>query len=172
MKTKHVYGNIFDSDADAILHQVNCQGAMGSGIAKQVKDRYPVVYQHYKTLCDEHEKQRTRCCLNQSPLLGQIQICYKEDYLVGDPNMDTQAIVNLFAQDGFGRGKCWTDYAALNECLKKVNLIFAGRKVAVPYHMSCCRGGGDWSVVSKMLEDTLVDCDVAIYEYDGGTSDG
>lgn len=53
---KHVYGDIFDSDSDAILHQVNCQWVMESDIAKQVKDRYPAVYQHYKACCDDYEK--------------------------------------------------------------------------------------------------------------------
>lgn len=31
---KIVDGDIFNCDADAILHQVNCQGVMGSGVAK------------------------------------------------------------------------------------------------------------------------------------------
>ena len=56
MRMKHVYGDIFDSDSDAILHQVNCQWVMESDIAKQVKDRYPAVYQHYKACCDDYEK--------------------------------------------------------------------------------------------------------------------
>ena len=40
---KHIYGDIFLSNADAILHQVNCQGVMGSGVAKQVREKYPIV---------------------------------------------------------------------------------------------------------------------------------
>ena len=28
-------GNVFDSDAKIICHQVNCQGVMGSGVAKE-----------------------------------------------------------------------------------------------------------------------------------------
>ena len=42
---KHIKGDIFKSNADAILHQVNCQGVMGSGIAKQVKENFPVVFE-------------------------------------------------------------------------------------------------------------------------------
>lgn len=34
-------GNVFDSDAKIICHQVNCQGVMGSGVAKEVRERYP-----------------------------------------------------------------------------------------------------------------------------------
>lgn len=42
-------GNVFDSDADIICHQVNCQGVMGSGVAKEVRERYPEVYYAYWT---------------------------------------------------------------------------------------------------------------------------
>lgn len=40
---KHIKGDIFQSSADVILHQVNCQGVMGSGVAKQVREKYPDV---------------------------------------------------------------------------------------------------------------------------------
>ena len=40
-------GNVFDSDADIICHQVNCQGVMGSGVAKEVRERFPNVYEQY-----------------------------------------------------------------------------------------------------------------------------
>ena len=49
---KHVKADIFTTDCDIIVHQVNCYGVMGSGIAKQVKERYPDVYDIYKSLCN------------------------------------------------------------------------------------------------------------------------
>lgn len=125
---KIIDGNIFDSNADAILHQVNCQGVMGSGVAKQVKERYPVVFQWYKRWCDEYrEIAKTR---TKHPLLGKIQIVYKED-VPYEELKDKQAVVNLYAQDKFGYdGNCYTDYDALKQCLSKVNANFAGRTVA------------------------------------------
>lgn len=166
---KHVKGNIFDSDADAILHQVNCQGVMGSGVAKQVRERFPTVFRYYKSLCDYDKKVRVDQGLTKSTLLGRAQAVYKEDYLVGDKDIDPQVIVNLFAQDKYGYdGNCYTDYDALRKCLEQVNKQFAGKKIAIPYLMACHRGGGDWSVVSKMIEETLCDCDVTLYEYCGG----
>lgn len=51
---KHIKGDIFQSGADVILHQVNCQGVMGSGVAKQVREKYPApelqVYQYIQGL--------------------------------------------------------------------------------------------------------------------------
>lgn len=41
-------GNLFDSTARFIVHQVNCQGRMGSDVALQVKQRFPHVYDEYK----------------------------------------------------------------------------------------------------------------------------
>lgn len=96
-------------------------------------------------------------------LLGHIQIVYTPDSLW------KQAIVNLFAQDKYGYdGNCYTDYEALKKCLIEVNKQFAGHSVAIPYRMACHRGGGDWSIVFRMIEETLVDCDVTLYEYCGG----
>ena len=40
-------GDLLDAPVDYICHQVNCQGRMGSGIAKQIKERWPVVYEGY-----------------------------------------------------------------------------------------------------------------------------
>ena len=91
---KVVTGNVLDSNADVIIHQVNCQGVMGSGVAKQVKDRYPVVYEMYKAKCNEY---KTFADMDSNPLLGFAQICYKENYPATDVQ-DKQAIVNLFSQ--------------------------------------------------------------------------
>ena len=35
-------------EVDVIGHVVNCQGVMGGGIAKSIKERYPSVYEEYK----------------------------------------------------------------------------------------------------------------------------
>lgn len=147
---KYIKGDIFDSNANVILHQVNCQGVMGSGIAKQVKQKYPIVYKYYKMWCDDpHLK---------PGLLGSIQTVYID-------NEENRAIINLFSQDKFGYdGKRYTDYDALRNCLKIVNKQWAGYSVAIPFHMGCDRGGGDWNVVCKMIEDELTDCNVVIYQ--------
>lgn len=162
---KHIKGDIFTSAADAILHQVNCQGVMGAGLAKQIKEKFPVVFKYYKALCDDDKRMRARTCSTKSYLLGRAQVCYKEDYLVGQVE-DNQVIVNLFAQDKYGRdGRCYTDYEALKKCLEYVNERFWGKTVAIPYLMGCGLAGGDWNVVSKIIENTLVDCNVILYEY-------
>lgn len=49
---KFTKGDLFQSDAEAIVNTVNCVGIMGKGIAKGVKERYPDVYKEYRSLCD------------------------------------------------------------------------------------------------------------------------
>ena len=75
---KHIKCDIFESGADVICHQTNCQGVMGSGVAKQVREKYPQVYEQYKRVCASGER-----------LLGRTQIV---------PISATQSIANLFGQ--------------------------------------------------------------------------
>lgn len=152
---KHIKCDIFESGADIICHQVNCQGAMNSGVAKQVRERYPIVFKSYKALCST----KTNCT---DELLGTAQVCR-----IGADKY----VVNLFAQNKFGYdGKCYTDYEALEQCLQTVKSKFNNNVIAIPYLMACHRGGGDWNVVYKMIEDIFGDSDynVLICEYDGG----
>lgn len=152
----HVKGDIFKSNADVILHQVNCQGAMNSGVARQVREKYPWVFGEYKRICDDAKKLPN----GTKSLLGVTQFVFIDE---------TKQIGNLFAQDRFGYdSKCYSNYDALRKCLSYVKKRFNGKKIAIPYLMSCCRGGGDWSVVYKIIEETLAGCDVTLYEYNGG----
>lgn len=44
---KHITGDLLDSPLKHIVHGCNAQGKMGSGIAKTVKERYPLAYDAY-----------------------------------------------------------------------------------------------------------------------------
>ena len=155
MPIKHIKGDIFTTDANLILHRVNCQGVMGGGVALQVRQKYPQVYEAYHAFCEEHKT-------NPAEMLGHAQLCRIND---------EQRIINLFAQKDFGYdGQCYTDYDALRTALNMVGTH--ARKfhlsIAIPYLMACHRGGGDWAVVSKIIEEELADCDVTLYEYTAG----
>lgn len=155
---KHIKCDIFESGADVILHQVNCQGVMGSGIAKQVKEKYPEVYKSYVALCHQYDPP-----LSRSELLGLVQMVRTESCI----------ICNLFAQDMYGYdGKCYTNYDALKECFTAVSLNLQAnniKTVAIPYKIGCARGGGDWNVVYQMIEEIFdEDYNVLICEYDRG----
>ena len=141
--------NIFDSGADVVCHQVNCKGVMNNGVAKQVRNRFPNVYEAYKKYCEESENK-------SGALLGDIL-----DVKVTE-NGKSYIICNLFGQDNYGSGFCFTDYKALIACLEKVKKAHKNKTIAFPYRMSCSIAGGDWRVVEEIMLDVLDDCDVLI----------
>ena len=151
---KIIEGNIFDSNANIICHQCNCQGVMGSGVAAEVKKRYPHVFNAYR----------------KDYLDGKLELGY---VCFATAKYD-QVIANMCGQDKFGYdGSVYTNYNKLQECLDNV-VAFAlceydvRPTIAFPYRMSCHRGGGDWNVVYKMIEDTFKDFDVEIWRLGNG----
>ena len=151
---KHIKCDIFESGADIICHQVNCQGVMGSGIAKQVREKYPWVYGTYKEACSSDNP--------YSDLLGWAQCVYINE---------TQIIANIFAQENYGYdGKCYTNYEALRHGFEDVIDWYPNKTIAIPYKIGCARGGGDWNIVYKIIEEIFAnsDCEVLICEYNKG----
>lgn len=157
MAVKIIDGDLFDTKANYICHQVNCQGKMGSGVAKQVRERFPDVYRYYKAWCDDDAENRKRLGLSSSTLLGRVQMLYKKDYLIGDKDIDPQVICNLFAQDRYGyNGAQYTSYIAFEKCLQQLRrLIPKGETIAMPYKIGCGLGGGDWDAVYCLINRIL-----------------
>lgn len=146
-------GNVFDSDADIICHQVNCQGVMGSGVAKEVRERYPIVYEEYRDLCE-------RCMNDPGQNLGIAQ-------LVPVDEEGSRWIANCFGQEDFGYdGKQYTSVEALKQALGTVAEIArdGNMVVAMPYKIGCVRGGADWQEVLKVIDEEFKDCTVEIWK--------
>ena len=153
---KHIKCDIFESGADVICHQVNCQGVMGSGVAKQVREKYPEVYKYYMSECKKHSVEE---------ILGATQLIQINE---------TTHIANLFGQNHYGYdGKVYTDYKALGDAIFETAVwatLNEKKTIAFPYLMGCHRGGGDWNIVYKIIEEVFgdSDCEVLICEYNGG----
>lgn len=60
-------GSIFTTQADVIVNTVNCAGAMGAGIALEVRRRYPEVFRSYEEQCERGEVAIGRLHLDTSP---------------------------------------------------------------------------------------------------------
>jgi O-acetyl-ADP-ribose deacetylase (regulator of RNase III) len=136
MNIRIIEKDITTSDATLILHQVNCQHAMGSGVAKAIKDKWSIVYDKYMSLKEQK--------------LGMVQIVKVEK---------DKYVCNLFAQDNFGYdGQRYTSYDALDTCLKQVAEFCQNEMIdtiAIPYYMSCDRGGACWDVVLAIIENAF-----------------
>jgi O-acetyl-ADP-ribose deacetylase (regulator of RNase III) len=152
----YVIGNLLDSDCDYICHQVNCQGVMGSGIAKQIRERWPEVYWSYEDAYKNYIWGNTR------KLLGSVDIAMI--------TCSTQTVLNMFAQDTYGYDRArYTSYDAFSDCLHEIKLIVPKDKtIGFPKNIGCGLGGGNWKVISALIEEILgKDYEVYIYEYFG-----
>ena len=143
-----VYGNVLSGKYHWILHQVNCKGVMGAGIAKQIRDRYPFVYQDYlKALKYEHAG------------LGHIVVSREQ-------GVNGLEIISMFAQENFGYSGRYTDYDAFKKCLDLVAdhvnqwsyKYHENFKVGIPYKIGCGLAGGDWEKVKKMIKEFSGKC--------------
>lgn len=134
MNIKFIEGNLLDSQADVICHQVNCQGKMNSGVAKAIREKYPFVFNKYVE------------DIKNGKGLGNIG-------LVPIPN--DKYICNIFGQNDFGYdGKRYTSYDAIWDALsrlKKWTEFSKVNSIAFPYKMSSDRGGANWEVIYCMI---------------------
>lgn len=138
------------SDADYICHQVNCQGKMNSGIAKTIREKWPIVYTTYLEFCDKNIPKRD--------FLGNILYVDINNYTSYKWSVQP-IIVNMFAQENYGYdGKRYTSYDAFWSCLGYMReSIPTGSKIAFPYKIGCDRGGANWNVIYAMLAAALDD---------------
>ena len=157
-------GNLLDADVEYICHQVNCQGRMGSGIAKSIRERWPVVYDEYRAKFDEMEEKLIEVCGSWE---SQVDV---SDVLLGDVQLvrvgDNKTVVNLFAQQYYGYdGKRYTSYDGFWTCLGNIReTVPIGAKIGFPDHIGCGLGGANWEVILTMIEEALNDYDVYIYK--------
>lgn len=143
-------GNLLDSSAKLIAHQVNCRGVMGAGVAKAIKLRYPYAYYAYKELCVV-----SNCDANK--LLGTVSFASVDN--------DNTVVANMFGQDGFGTGKVQTSYPALSSCFSTLLRFASPRnigRIAFPFKVGCGLAGGNWSEVLEMLIATIKPTSITI----------
>ena len=153
-------GNLLESGCDYICHQVNCQGKMNSGIAKQIREKWPIVYHSYLTKCNVTQTY-------PSVLLGDIQIvALYDDFLAPEFR---QYVINLFAQDNYGyNGKRYTSYDAFWNCLNLIKRhVPKGSRIGFPKGIGCGLGGANWQVIETMIYEVLDnDFKVEVYDYE------
>ena len=55
MPYREISGNLFASNAQALVNTVNCVGAMGKGVALEFRRRFPDMFKAYKEFCDQRK---------------------------------------------------------------------------------------------------------------------
>lgn len=148
----YVKGNLLDSDCNYICHQVNCQGVMNSGIAKQIRERWPKVYQSYNKVYTNSFWR------NRSGMLGMIDVVSIND---------NQSVINMFCQDNYGYDNYrYTSYDAFAEALTEIkNTVHRSFTIGFPKNIGCGLGGGDWKIMSALIDAVLGE-DYYVYIYE------
>jgi O-acetyl-ADP-ribose deacetylase (regulator of RNase III) len=132
----------------AIVHGCNCFCTMGAGIARLIKCAFPDAY---KADCSTRrgDKQKLGTCTSAKVTIGTGQ---------------ELTIINAYTQYNYGRNVVNVDYDALRRCLRWIATRFQGKKIGLP-RIGCGLAGGDWKIVSKIIDEELKDCDVTYVEY-------
>ena len=134
---------------DAVLIGTNTYCTMSQGIQLQVMLNYPYVYdKNLETKYADPEK------------LGTIIDC-KSD---GEPTFCLCFICGgNFRPD---LQKDYLSYESLEKCLRLVNLLYRGKKIAAPLlGASRFDGNGDRDKIIEIFNNTIKDVDLTIYDY-------
>ena len=139
---KIINGNILDVTDGIIVQQVNCQNAMGAGLARQLMDKWPVIAERYHQFCGTMEAGK---------LLGACLPVRVSERVT---------VVNVFGQLYYGNasktGRRYTNYEALIGGIRRICDRYPGRAIYVPYGIGCGLAGGNWSFVESQLKNLPV----------------
>ena len=149
------------SDVDYICHQVNCMGKMNSGVAKAIREKWPIVYEKYQEWQFSYGSW-AHAMTNENP--ENLMVSTMLGNILTVPLFDGQVekqqyIINMAAQGYYGYdGKRYTSYDAFWSCLGHIReIVPKGSKIAFPYKIGCDRGGANWPVILTMILSVLED---------------
>lgn len=143
------HSNLLEVKSGIICHQVNCIGAMGAGLALQIKNKWPVVFKNYKDECSVFAE-------NPSKLLGHVQETLVSSNLV---------VANCYGQVYPGRKGVMTEYDAWDSILDKLIDIsnFYSLDIHFPWRIGCGLGGGDWDSMYNKIADAFGTTGVQVF---------
>lgn len=136
-------GNLLTSEEFYIMHGCNNQGFMESGIAAQIKKKYPIVYKEYRR---HHEMEGLP--------LGSFHL------VDVDPH---RRVINAITQT---QGGIPVSYDAINKIFTDLNTVNLRpfKRIGIP-KIGAGVAGGSWEIISKIIEVRAVNYDVCVYDY-------
>lgn len=125
---------------DVIAHGCNCMSVMANGIAPRMAEEFG---------CNNYALEKRKGEIDK---LGRI-----EGHARVSDDGKTIIVYNLYTQYSFATPADLKplDYDALTLCLKKLVMeLAAGMHIGLP-KIGCGLAGGDWSLVSRLIENIL-----------------
>lgn len=151
----YIKGDLFETPDLVIAHGCNTQGVMGSGVAKEVKARYPKAFRDYNGACYAHTEYNRN---DTRGLLGQVIWSMQ----MKDGQLD-KAIANLITQDTYGRDTSnrYVSYDAIDQCLVELDNHWVHgvdwnlpKKISMP-KIGAGLGNGNWYVIEEIIKHRL-----------------
>lgn len=164
---KYVTADMLDFSVDMpdmIIHQTNCEGRMGGGVAKSIKEKFPQVYVEYLEFI-AHKR-----FVGENNLLGQV---FETNVRIGD---NVVKFVDVFAQNSCSENTSlypdgrFTSYDALHDGLaavmKSIVIPLWEKKkrplnIWMPAKIGCVKGGGNLAIVTAIIKSVF---DLTLYE--------
>lgn len=142
-------GNLFDSNAQAIVNTVNTVGVMGKGLALQFKEAYPDNYAIYRRACKDGLLHPGEMLITDVLTLDGMH-----KYIINFPTKTDWRKPSEY---------CYIESGLI--ALKKEIVDRNIKSIAIP-PLGARNGGLDWNKVRLMIEDVLsnLDCEITIYE--------
>ena len=142
MVIKYTKGDIFDSQCQAIINTVNCEGKMGKGLAYQFKKKFPEMEQDY-----------VKVCLNGELYPGKLHIYQEKNFL----------IINFPTKKKW-REKSKIEYIIIGLRKLKEEIVKRGiNSVAIP-PLGAGNGGLNWNEVKTEINRELLDIEDVVFE--------
>lgn len=128
---------------DAIVHGCNCFCVMGAGIARAIANTFP------RAFIADQETERG--------LKEKLGTCTSAECPIPD---GTVLVINAYTQYSMG-GPRSVDYDAVRSCMKWIKENHSGKRIGLP-KIGAGLGGGNWSVISKIIDEELTGEDVTL----------
>lgn len=138
-------GNLLEAQEDILVHQVNIDGIMGGGIAKQIADKFPKVEEEYIRFCKKY---------NNSYNLLKSKVDLTEE--------NGKYVANMFSQ----RKDFTTDYGAMEIALTTIRDYAEQEQltVAMPFKIGCGISNGDFNLVLDVISKVFKNHEVVLYK--------
>ena len=145
---------------DVIAHGCNCHSTMGAGIAPQMAKAFG---------CDKFEMELIGSDINKLGNIDYRTLVLGEDAMLNTGKNQYLTVVNAYTQFNYGKNHADGDarpfnYEAFTLCMKKMNIVFAGKHIGMP-KIGAGLAGGNWNRIENIINTELKDCQVTIVNY-------
>ena len=151
---KEIKGNLItlalQGNFDMIIHGCNCYCTMGSGIAKEVRERIPTAWQ-----ADQYTEK------GNMDKLGTYSSAFAPDLIGG-----AFKVINAYTQFGHNPIDKPFNYEAFILILKKLNYKCKEQSIGIP-QIGTGLAGGNWTKIKEIIKYELRDMNVIIVYFDG-----